>query len=208
MTRLLGTSCVCQALTSTGVSSRHAACSRDVSLGPSGRATECGLDVGMPLPSVYLLGEWRRHFSAFLKGYELDNPGEMLAALVRCPHFFTSWLLPTGLIPLLKEPFLSLSPKKVPAPPGLQWLFHISFPCWTVSPRHLEILLNICWMNRWYISQRIPGSWSWKGASIFLKWCLFRFYNLEHSCIAKCWSCYKGWEGVLYVWMWDNHQDN
>lgn len=66
------------------------------------------------LPSVYLLVERRKHFSAFPEDYKL------------VPHFFsTSWLLPTGQISLIKEPFLSHSPKQVPAhftsthPPGL-----------------------------------------------------------------------------------------
>lgn len=48
--------------------------------------------------------------------YESDNPREMFAPLFWHLHFFfTSWLLSARQIPLLKESFLSHSPRKVPA---------------------------------------------------------------------------------------------
>lgn len=113
------------------------------------------------LPSVYLFVEGRKHFSAFPEDFELVPP-----------FFSSSWLLPTGQISLLKEPFLPTAPSKyqpVSHPHTLQdcndsFTSHFLASCESPVPRNTVQYL----LKEQMTSQRTSGSQSWKETSIFL----------------------------------------
>lgn len=89
--------------------------------GTLGRVRECGFDVCIPFPQFAPSWHEGNISQFFLKRDEFRNPGEMSGPLFGGPHFFARGFAPQDRYlakhPLLQEPLLSYSSRKVQVHP-------------------------------------------------------------------------------------------